>query len=72
MSEETENIRRALFFVPFFEVAQSLITFLVTGNWKERIQVDFCIEKESKTKERKKEEEIERGDCGPPTRKIFL
>ena len=28
--------------------------------------------KGSKTKERMKEEEIEKGDCGPPTRKVFF
>ena len=35
-------------------------------------KIHFCIEKKgSKTKERMKEEEIEKGDCGPPTRKVF-
>ena len=35
--------------------------------------IDFCFEKEGgKTKERMKEEEIEKGDCGPPTRKVFF
>ena len=32
----------------------------------------FCIDKESKTNERMKEEEIEKGDCGPPTRKSLF
>ena len=33
----------------------------------------FVLRKKgSKTKERMKEEEIEKGDCGPPTRKVFF
>ena len=39
------------------------------------IDVPFIFvlrKKGSKTKERMKEEEIEKGDCGPPTRKVFF
>ena len=37
------------------------------------IKTDLCSSKEeSKTKKRMKEEEIEKGDCGLPTRKIFF
>ena len=33
----------------------------------------FVLRKKgSKTKKRMKEEEIEKGDCGPPTRKVFF
>ena len=33
----------------------------------------FVLRKKgSKTKERMKEEEIEKGDCGPPTRKVYF
>ena len=33
----------------------------------------FVLRKKgSETKERMKEEEIEKGDCGPPTRKVFF
>ena len=32
----------------------------------------FLRKKGSKTKKRMKEEEIEKGDCGPPTRKVFF
>ena len=33
----------------------------------------FVLRKKgSKTKERMKEEEIEKGDCGPSTRKVFF
>ena len=33
----------------------------------------FVLRKKgSKTEERMKEEEIEKGDCGPPTRKVFF
>ena len=38
-------------------------------------EIDFIFvlrKKGSKTKERMKEEEIEKGDCGPPTRKVFF
>ena len=42
----------------------------------EVFQLNFLIfvlrKKGSKTKERMKEEEIEKGDCGPPTRKVFF
>ena len=35
--------------------------------------IDFCFEKKgSKTKKRMKEEEIEKGDCAPPTGKYFF
>ena len=37
------------------------------------IKFIFVLRKKgSKTKERMKEEEIEKGDCGPPTRKVFF
>ena len=43
--------------------------FLVANN-----QFLFFVsrKKGSKTKKRMKEEEIEKGDCGPPTRKVFF
>ena len=41
--------------------SQAMVTFI------------FVLRKKgSKTKERMKEEEIEKGDCGPPTRKVFF
>ena len=33
---------------------------------------EFLKKKGSKTKKRMKEEEIEKGDCGPPTRSLFF
>ena len=32
----------------------------------------FLRKKGSQTKKRMREEEIEKGDCGPPTRKVFF
>ena len=45
--------------------------------WMVKIQGQSLIflvlrKKGSKTKKRMKEEEIEKGDCGPPTRKVFF
>ena len=37
-----------------------------------KVTVFVLRKKGSKTKERMKEEEIEKGDCGPPTRKVFF
>ena len=34
-------------------------------------EVFVLRKKGNKTKNRMKEEEIEKGDCGPPTRKVF-
>ena len=52
----------------------------VTHGQIRRIEIVWEVEKEifvlrkkgSKTKKRMKEEEIEKGDCGPPTRKVFF
>ena len=43
-------------------------------SWKSKqCAQDFVLRKKaSKMKKRKKKEEIEKGDCGPPTRKIFF
>ena len=37
-----------------------------------RVFIFVLRKKGSKTKKRMKEEKIEKGDCGPPTRKVFF
>ena len=44
----------------------------VEGSVKHLVHFFVLRKKGSKTKERMKEEEIEKGACGPPTRKVFF
>ena len=64
----------------FFRISVKDILLFLTSfdlHFKElsnKEKTHFCIEKERKykAKERMKDEEIEKGDCGPPTRKVFF
>ena len=48
-------------------------TLIFTFPYPNNFLIIFVLRKKgSKTKERMKEEEIEKGDCGPPTRKVFF
>ena len=42
------------------------------GQVGEHLDIFVLRKKGSKAKEKMKEEEIEKGDCGPPTRKVFF
>ena len=42
------------------------------GGPNQKTSIFVLRKKGSKTKERMKEDEIEKGDCGPPTRSLFF
>ena len=63
------------FFIVITTIGLNIIFGIIVDTFSELRdeKVHFCIEKKgSKTKKRMKEEEKEKGDCGPPTRKVFF